>query len=66
MNAFTNPEILKQIGPARIARFFQDFTQGLKAAGLAPPDPESATEDYINSAAALFASPALPAPAPLY
>ena len=56
---FIQPEILNRIGTVRIARFFQDFTEDLKAAGLVPPDapdPESATDNYINSAAALFAS----------
>ena len=31
-------EILNRIGTVRIARFFQDFTEDLKAAGLVPPD----------------------------
>src|SRR5882762_1303972 len=59
-SSFTQPEILKQLGPLRIARFFQDFTEDLKAAGLVPPDHDSDPGNYFNSVAALFASPALP------
>ena len=38
---FIQSEILNRIGTVRIARFFQDFAEDLKAAGLAPPDPYS-------------------------
>src|SRR5438128_1815976 len=38
---FSQPEILQQLGPVRIARFFQDFTKDLKAANLLLPDPDS-------------------------
>ena len=49
---FIQPEILNRMGTVRVARFFQDFTEDLKTAGLVLPDPESAPENYINSAAA--------------
>src|SRR5438876_8808174 len=61
MNPFTQPEILKQIGPARIARFFQDFAEDLKIANLDLPDPDSDPDNYFTAVAALFAFPALPA-----
>src|SRR5437588_3969085 len=60
-SSFTQPEILKQIGPARIARFFQDFAEDLKIANLVPPVPDSDPDNYFTAVAAFFASPALPA-----
>src|SRR5438093_10823172 len=62
---FTQAGILQQIGSVRLAKFFDGFTDGLRAANVVlptPPDPLYAAalenEKYFNSMAAMLAAPA--------
>src|SRR5437773_9619928 len=57
---FIQPEILQQIGPARLDKFLRVFAQELSANGIRIPDPESLNGNYFSSVSDLFASRALP------
>src|SRR3954469_17927403 len=59
LNQFTQPAVLQNIGPVRVAKFLDGFADDLQAARIILPTPESANGEYFDSVAALLASPAL-------
>src|SRR5438552_13461103 len=56
LTQFSQPAILEAIGPARLARFFNEFAPDLQAADLLAPASasESGDANYFHSVAALF------------
>lgn len=56
---FTEPQILRQIGPARLVRVFEGFSDDLKEAAIGFPKPDSDSADFFNAVATLAASSAV-------
>src|SRR5437899_254243 len=59
ISPFAQPEILQQIGPARLAKFLSGFNAPLEAAHISMPTPGPDTGAYVNSVAGILASPSL-------
>src|SRR6266481_4833803 len=61
LTLFTQPTILKQIGPVRLALFFAGFTEELKASNIVLPTMDHEKEnDFPGLAAALVPDERLP------
>src|ERR1051325_10957532 len=58
LTQFNKPAILKGIGTARLARFFEGFSSELNAANVVLPAHDSANGSYFDSLAAVLAAPA--------
>src|SRR2546430_1242535 len=56
---FTQPEILQQIGIARLFKFLDEYADDLQVANILLPTPVSESDDHFDSLAALLASPVL-------
>src|SRR5438034_248251 len=59
ISPFAQPEILQQIGSARLAKFLNGFSAALEAAHISVPTPGPDTDVYVNSVAGILASPSL-------
>src|SRR6266850_1800791 len=57
---FTHPTILKQIGYARLTKFFDEFIGDLERAGLSLPEYCASNDEYFVALAALVASARFP------
>src|SRR6266566_3797133 len=61
LTLFTQPTILKQIGPIRLAKFFEGFAEELKASNIVLPTMDYEKEnDFPGLAAALVPDGRLP------
>jgi hypothetical protein len=58
--SFTHATTLKQIGYARLTRFFNEFIGDLEKAGLSLPEYCASNDEYFVALAALLASPGFP------
>src|SRR6266567_5862859 len=56
---FSQPEILQQIGIARLFKFLDEYADDLEVANILLPTPVSESDDHFDSLAALLASPGL-------
>jgi hypothetical protein len=55
LKLFTDPTILQQIGPRRIALLLKPFDADLKASNLMLPNPNGQNDDYFSELAATLA-----------
>jgi len=61
LTQFTQPTILKQIGPIRLAKFFEGFAEELKASNIVLPTMDYEKDnDFPGLAAALVPAERLP------
>ena len=54
LTQFTQPAILKGIGHARLAKFFEGRSDELRTANVVLPEPNSDDGDYFKSLAAIL------------
>src|ERR1043166_3938148 len=59
LKLFTQPAILREIGPARLAKLLTQFSGDFAAASIPTPAQDSENDNYLNAVAEMLASPEL-------